>query len=516
MINQEAATKFHGERVILGRRPSVRALSLPGCNGRLGTEVEAPLVSDPSIRVCVEALADRLPDDLLSKMRQRQRWFVDTDMGQVEAVGTAGGDVVPLESATFRREETARDEMVAEWRRHEMSEQEIADHLAAVDAAEPGATLVLPGFTVRPRVDLNTLEFALPLDENLVADTLPLGIAFLYLCLILGKIAYADQLEPIRAVLRANDTTPSPAWTVEHRIDRRGCAPEHRLALKETAPVVVHVQLFQEQVWVDQRAQQLHASFELAPVDQMGDQLLRLERQLPLRRRLEPLLDARDEARGLGGVDRQRGVEERFVRLWVISLEYEANIDHRRRRLGRDAGQEPPLRPAGVADRAVLVVNELRRVGEDALVAQRPEPGDTRAVVEAVKGDSRVEELLAEAADVGRTAGQLVDQRQGLSEVGFDPPHQALNDDLSLCPDFAELVVQRARRGARVAVGPLMQRLCVLAPELPERVVGADAKRVADRVDLLAIGVGSVARRPAVHGDDRSQDRAQDEVELTQ
>jgi hypothetical protein len=66
----------------------------------------------------------------------------------------------------------------------------------------------------------------------------------------------------------------------------------------------------------------------------MGDQLLRLERQLPLRRRLEPLLGARDEARGLGGVDRQRGVEERFVRLWVISLEYEAHIDHRRRRLG--------------------------------------------------------------------------------------------------------------------------------------------------------------------------------------
>jgi hypothetical protein len=182
-------------------------------------------------------------------MRQRQRWFVDTDMGQVEAVGTAGGDLVPLEAATFRREENARDEMVAEWRRHGMSEQEIADHLAAVDAAEPGATLVLPGFTVRPRVDLGTLEFALPLDEDLVADTLPLGIAFLYLCLILGKTAYADQLEPIRAVLLANETTRSPAWSVEHRIDRRGCAPEHRLALKETAPAVVHVQLFQERVW---------------------------------------------------------------------------------------------------------------------------------------------------------------------------------------------------------------------------------------------------------------------------
>jgi hypothetical protein len=67
--------------------------------------------------------------------------------------------VLPLESATFRREENARDEMVAEWRlvaecrRHGMSEQEIADHLAAVVAAEPGATLVLPGFWEKPPLD---------------------------------------------------------------------------------------------------------------------------------------------------------------------------------------------------------------------------------------------------------------------------------------------------------------------------------------------------------------------------
>jgi len=241
-------TEAHVIPASVGGRLSARFLCR-GCNGRLGAEVEAPLLSDPGIRICVEALAGRLPDDLLTKMRQRQRWFVDTDMGEVEAVGAAGGDLMPLESATFRREENARDEMLAEWRRHGMSEQEIADHLAAVDAAEPGATLVLPGFTVRPRVDLDALDFALPLDEDLVADTLPLGIAFLYLCLILGKTAYADQLEPIRAVLLANDTAPSPDWSVEHRIDRRGCAPEHRLVLKETAPVVVHVQLFQERVW---------------------------------------------------------------------------------------------------------------------------------------------------------------------------------------------------------------------------------------------------------------------------
>ncbi len=240
-------TEAHVLPASVGGRLSSRFLCRP-CNGRLGTQVEAPLVSDPGVRACVEALADRLPDRLLADLRERQRWFVDTDMGAIEAVG-ATGELKPIESATFRREQNACAEMIAEWRRLGMSEAEIAEHLAAMDAAEPGATLVLPGFTVRPRVDLDSLEFALPYDEDLVTEALPLGIAFLYLCLILDKTAYADELEPVRRALASSDVSLSPDWSVDHRIDRRGCAPEHRLAIKEAAPVVVHVQLFQERVW---------------------------------------------------------------------------------------------------------------------------------------------------------------------------------------------------------------------------------------------------------------------------
>jgi hypothetical protein len=35
-----------------------------------------------------------------------------------------------------------------------------------LSAAEPGATLVVPGFTVRPCVDVEALEFALPFDDD--------------------------------------------------------------------------------------------------------------------------------------------------------------------------------------------------------------------------------------------------------------------------------------------------------------------------------------------------------------
>lgn len=219
------------------------------CNSRVGTEVEAPLLADSGIRLSVESLADQLPADFVADLRERQRWFVKTGMGQIEAAANAAGELVPLESSTFRREENARAEMVAEWRRHGMPEDEITAHLAAIDAAEPGATLVLPGFTVRPRVDLASLEFGLPFDDDPLPETLPLGIAYLYLALILGKSIYADELAPVREALEHNDSTPSPHSRVDHRIDRRGCAPEHRLAIKDSAPVTVHVQLFQERVW---------------------------------------------------------------------------------------------------------------------------------------------------------------------------------------------------------------------------------------------------------------------------
>jgi hypothetical protein len=41
-----------------------------------------------------------------------------------------------------------------------------------------------------------------------------LAIAFLYLCLILGKTAYADALRPVRAALVDVDDSPSPHWSV--------------------------------------------------------------------------------------------------------------------------------------------------------------------------------------------------------------------------------------------------------------------------------------------------------------
>jgi hypothetical protein len=136
-------------------------------------------------------------------MRKRQLYFAETDLGPIEAAMTAEGELIPVESATFKREKHAKAEMEEEWGREDLSEEEMAKLLDAFESAPPGELLRLPGFTVRPRIDLNGLDFRLPWKEDLVSETLPLGIAFLYLSFYLGRPATRLTLVELFATLPA-------------------------------------------------------------------------------------------------------------------------------------------------------------------------------------------------------------------------------------------------------------------------------------------------------------------------
>jgi hypothetical protein len=185
-----------------------------------------PLLSDPGIRACVEALAAELPTRLLNDMRKRQLYFAETDLGPIEAAMTAEGELIPLESATVKREKHAQAEMEEEWGREDLSEEEMAKLLDAFENAPAGELLRLPGFTVRPRIDLDGLDFRLPWKEDLVSETLPLGIAFLYLSFYLGKTCYeAHLLDGVREALKRNDDSPSEHWSIDHRRHARGARP---------------------------------------------------------------------------------------------------------------------------------------------------------------------------------------------------------------------------------------------------------------------------------------------------
>jgi hypothetical protein len=221
------------------------------CNSRVGHDVEAPLLADPAIRSCVEQLAKQLPRKLLDDLRERQLWFAETDLGRVAATMTDKGELRALQSKSFKQEEHARAEMRAEWKRQKLDEDEIAELLERFDAAPAGELLELPGFTVKPKTDMEALQFNIDWDGARLPQTLPLAIAFSYLALILGEDLVYDvrRLDPIRAALRANDGSASEHWHVEELRFAGGCAPEHRLAVEQVSPLVIHIQLFQEWVW---------------------------------------------------------------------------------------------------------------------------------------------------------------------------------------------------------------------------------------------------------------------------
>lgn len=221
------------------------------CNSRLGHSVEDGLLSDPSVRLAIEQIAAQLPTGLLNDMRKRQRWFTTIEGEQVFAAMDAKGELAPLESPSLLKNENVRALLESEWRGAGMSEEEIHAHLGALDGAQPGDTLELPGFTVRPRLDFEPYDFELPFDEPFVSALFPLDIAYFYVALFgEDKIYGTPQLQPIRDALLNDDASASAHWHIDSLRDGRGIAPEHRLAIRDIGPpLIVHVQLFQSLVW---------------------------------------------------------------------------------------------------------------------------------------------------------------------------------------------------------------------------------------------------------------------------
>ena len=222
-----------------------------GCNSRLGYLIEDGLLSDPSVRFAIEQITDQLPKGVLDDMRKRQRWFTTIEGDNVFAAMDSKGELTPLESPSLLKNKNARALLESEWRGAGMSEEGIHTHLGALDDAQPGGTLELPGFTVRPRLDFEPYDFELPFDKPPVSVLFPLDIAYFYVALFgEDKIYDTPHLQPIRDALLNDDASASAHWHIDSYRDERGAAPEHRLAIRDTGPpLIVHVQLFQSLVW---------------------------------------------------------------------------------------------------------------------------------------------------------------------------------------------------------------------------------------------------------------------------
>jgi hypothetical protein len=242
-------TNAHVIPASIGGRLEVKFLCFD-CNSLLGHTVESGLVADPSIASCINAVMSMLPARLRRQLLENMRWIARADFGIVEGRLDDAGQFHPRQSSAFLTHENARARLGEEWKRMGVSNEEMTTRLARLGEGAPDFIHVPAAGGEPVPVDPNALQLMVNVDAAMVPSTLPLSIAFTYLCLYLGKTAYAAaQLQPVREALLTNDVSSSEHWAVDSRRYVGGCGTEHRVGIKQGSPVVVHVQLFQQWVW---------------------------------------------------------------------------------------------------------------------------------------------------------------------------------------------------------------------------------------------------------------------------
>ena len=222
------------------------------CNSLLGRTVEKGMKADPSIASCIQAVLAQLSPSRRKKLLKGMTWLAETGTGTVvEGSLDEKGRFRPSERDDFLSHENAKAMLESRWQEIALSEDEAAEHRELLDEAPAGAFVHLlhggPPVAVDPTALSPSPDYA---NGALIPDTLPLSIAFTYLCFFLGSTAYkADRLQPVREALLTNDSAKSEHWEVDPRINRAGCAPFHRIHIKDLVPVVIQVELFHQWAW---------------------------------------------------------------------------------------------------------------------------------------------------------------------------------------------------------------------------------------------------------------------------
>jgi hypothetical protein len=224
------------------------------CNSDMGTS-EALLAQDVSVRVLVDSLEDRLPTEIVARVRYRQNYFTDhRDYGRVDAGMNKRAELVPKESATIKGDERTLDQALAELDRLGASDERRAALRTEFDDASPGDWIdVRPGYRIQRLIDWTDVKFKPALNDPLVPLHVPVGIAYLYLALCLRNAIYNEALDPVRAALQAaikGDTAAAEAYCPANRCGTRVVEPTHMLrAKKDGSGVLVLFHVFRDLCW---------------------------------------------------------------------------------------------------------------------------------------------------------------------------------------------------------------------------------------------------------------------------
>lgn len=218
------------------------------CNSGLGTRFEASLANDPSIRLAIEALPDRVPglarlrqgrlfifeqNDVIVNMKMNKKRLAVLDSRQADGSVVKGrGRALADVETTLKRSGADQNEL--RWARER------------VEAAPLGVrTQVAPGLAVK-HGEANAVSP--DLRGPIAAEESFLAIAFLYLALNVGRAIYSPGFESVRHTLLGQRKR---GWSVTPMFAGRSYEPFHGLALESWRfGLTVQIRLFGRLAWL--------------------------------------------------------------------------------------------------------------------------------------------------------------------------------------------------------------------------------------------------------------------------
>lgn len=221
------------------------------CNNRVGSEIEAAVKRDDSIRHGLEReLAGEIPE-IARRFAEGQGYLAQSEAGNLNASFRDGSfelGTTTVADSLVQDQPRARQTVETMLERAGLSADDRRAGLERFDQAKHGElTQITDGIAVRHG---SVETFVMPYDGEFVSDHFPLAIGFHLLAFFLGELIYHESLNPIREAILEQSDDPDQ-FMVERLLDRStGYVPMHVLGLSKPAPyLVMRVQIFGPLVW---------------------------------------------------------------------------------------------------------------------------------------------------------------------------------------------------------------------------------------------------------------------------
>jgi hypothetical protein len=223
------------------------------CNEFTGSEIEAGLVDDVSVRLAVDALADVVPK--LAERFDKRDPLVARTSGELVRARRRDEDLQILttrndDGSLTRSRESARAAIETRLRRERRSGDEVEAGLTLFDQAAEGVPVQIGDHVVTHR---SVERFGPSFEGGSVGDAFPALVAFHFMALGIGSHIYGSELDVLRESIRSGE--PRSEWCqVERGIGTRDQASpyvaEHLVGFAQTQPyLAVRVQLFGWNLW---------------------------------------------------------------------------------------------------------------------------------------------------------------------------------------------------------------------------------------------------------------------------